>query len=53
MVLLIFVLKIFFCWYIGWFVGYCWGESSGFDDLYLELNGQYYEIYCRSDDFGI
>ncbi|MFN2954695.1 hypothetical protein, partial [Escherichia coli] len=26
-------------WYTGWLAGHCRGESSGFDDLYLESNG--------------
>ncbi|MCS6066992.1 hypothetical protein LNO81_04160 [Klebsiella variicola subsp. variicola] len=29
----------FFCWYTGWLAGHRRGESSGFDDLYLESNG--------------
>ncbi|HCD5962880.1 TPA: hypothetical protein ACWYJ2_002353, partial [Klebsiella pneumoniae] len=27
------------CWYTGWLAGHRRGESSGFDDLYLESNG--------------
>ncbi|EPH1063203.1 hypothetical protein N1Z32_004779, partial [Klebsiella pneumoniae] len=26
-------------WYTGWLAGHRRGESSGFDDLYLESNG--------------
>ncbi|HDH1305658.1 TPA: hypothetical protein PIT41_003254 [Klebsiella quasipneumoniae subsp. similipneumoniae] len=31
--------QISFCWYTGWLAGHRRGESSGFDDLYLESNG--------------